>query len=132
MNILKLASVVLTFILITSCASTVSFPISDLVPAAEISVSKKQDKNNNYTIKVIANNLASAERLDPPKNNYVVWIVTEDNGVKNIGQLSNDNAKKVELETATPFNVKEIFITAEEEGNITYPSGVEITRTKLN
>ncbi len=52
--------------------------------------------------------------------------------MKNIGQLSNDNAKKVELETATPFNVKEIFITAEEEGNITYPSGVEITRTKLN
>lgn len=127
----KLLGIGIISLFISSCASTVKFPLSDLVPAAEISVSKKQDNNNNYIIKITAENLASAERLDPPKNNYVVWVVTEDNGVKNVGQLINENAKKVELETTTPFNIKEIFITAEDEGNITYPSGIEITRTKL-
>jgi len=128
---LKLFAVVIGVLFFTSCATSVNFPVSDLVPAAEIRVSKKQDNNNNYTIKVTAENLASAARLDPPKNNYVVWIATEDNGLKNVGQLLNKNAKKVELETTTPFNVREIFITAEDEGNITYPSGIEITRTKL-
>lgn len=128
---LNILAMVIAILFMTSCATSVNFPVSDLVPAAEIKVTKKQDNNNNYTIKVTAENLASATRLDPPKNNYVVWIVTEDNGVKNVGQLVNKNAKKVELETTTPFNVEEIFITAEEEGTITYPSGIEITRTTL-
>ena len=127
----KLLAIVIGVLFFTSCATSVNFPVSDLVPAAEIKVSKAQDNNNNYTIKVTAENLASATRLDPPKNNYVVWIVTEDNGVKNVGQLVNKNAKKVELKTTTPFNVEEIFITAEDEGSITYPSGIEITRTTI-
>ena len=128
---MKIIAITMVFLMFISCGTAKKFPLSDLVPAAEITVSKKQDNNNNFIIEVIAKNLASANRLDPPKNNYVVWIVTEDNGIKNVGQLSNKNAKKVELETTTPFNVKEIFITAEDEGNITYPSGIEITRTKL-
>ena len=132
MKNLKILTIVFTVVLFTECASTVSFPVSDLVPASEITVQKKQDKNNNYTTKVTAENLASATRLDPPKNNYVVWVVTEDNGVKNVGQLMHKNAQKVELETTTAFNVNEIFITAEDEGNITYPTGIEITRTKLD
>ncbi|MBJ2172661.1 hypothetical protein JBL43_00320 [Aureibaculum sp. A20] len=128
---MKIITITMVFLMFISCGTTKKFPLSDLVPAAEITVSKKQDNNNNYVIEVSAENLASADRLDPPKNNYVVWIVTEDNGIKNVGQLSNKNAKKVELETTTPFDVKEIFITAENEGNITYPSGIEITRTTL-
>ncbi|MDY7396629.1 hypothetical protein UMM65_15370 [Aureibaculum sp. 2210JD6-5] len=128
---LKTIKIVVLSLLFASCATTVKFPISDLVPAAEISATKKQDSNNNYTIKVTAENLASPDRLDPPRDYYVVWGVTEDNGVKNLGLLSNKNAKKVELETITPFSVKEIFITAEKEGNISEPSNLEITRKKL-
>jgi hypothetical protein len=118
--------------LLTSCASVAKFPVSSITPAAEITAKKKQDKNNNFVINVIANHLASAERLDPPKSNYIVWIVTENNGTKNIGQLTNKNGKKSFLKTSTPFNIKEIFITAEEQGNISYPSGSEISRTIFN
>ena len=119
-------------VLITSCVSTAKFPVSSIVPAAEITVKKKQDKHNNYVITLTAENLAEANRLNPPKNNYSVWIV-EDNGmIKNVGQLTNKNAEKVILTTLTPFNVKEIFITAEEQGNLTYPAGVEISRTRFN
>ena len=118
--------------LMTSCASTAKFPVSSTVPAAEITANKKQDKNNNYVIELTAKNLADASRLNPQMNNYSVWIVEDNGATKNVGQLSNKNAKKVVLKTVTPFNVKEIFITAEEQGNLTYPSGVEISRTTFN
>lgn len=131
MKVSKLASLILFFILLMACSSKATFPISSSVPAADITVKKKQDKNNNYVIEVTATNMAEASRLNPPKNNYCVWIITDDGMTKNIGQLSNKNAKKAVLKTVTPFNAKEIFITAEEEGNLNYPAGTEITRSKF-
>jgi len=117
---------------LTSCATTTKFPLSSTVPAAEITAKINQDKNKNYVINVIAKNLASADRLNPPKNNYSIWIVTENGTIKNIGQLTNLNAKTATLKTLTPFNVKEIFITAEDQGNLTYPNGIEISRTNFS
>ena len=75
--------------------------------------------------------MASPDRLNPPKNNYSVWIVTEKNGTKNLGQLINKNAKKAVLKTTTPFKVVEIFITTENQGNISYPTGDEISRVSF-
>ncbi|MEO7174809.1 MAG: hypothetical protein ABIV51_03145 [Saprospiraceae bacterium] len=116
---------------LSSCASNAKFPVSSITPAAEISAKMKHDKNKNSVIEVTASNLASADRLNPPKKNYVVWISTENNGTTNIGQLNNKNAKKSYLKTSTPFKVKEIFITAEDQGDMSYPSGIEITRTRF-
>lgn len=132
MKTIKSIIIIATLALITSCGTVAKFPISSSVPAAEITVKKKQDKNNNYVIELIAENLAEASRLNPPRSNYSVWIVVEDGTVKNIGQLTNKNAKKAELKTVTPFNAKEIFITAENEGNLNYPEGHEISRTNFN
>ncbi len=112
-----------------SCASTAKFPVSSTAPAAEISAKKSQDKNKNYTIELTVNNLSSADRLIPSKKNYSVWIVTDDNITKNIGQLNISNGKKTILKTVTAFNVKEIFITAEDQGDLSYPMGTEISRT---
>ncbi|KUO68892.1 MAG: hypothetical protein APF83_02080 [Lutibacter sp. BRH_c52] len=119
-------------VLLTSCATTAKFPVSSVTPAAEITAKKKQDKNNNYVIEVTAKNLASADRIDPSKKNYNVWIVTENNGTKNAGMLVNKNAKTASLKTSTPFDVKEIFITAEDQGDYSYPVGIEIARTSFN
>src|SRR4030066_2177533 len=120
---------VAVLVLLTSCATTAKFPVSSVTPAAEITAKKKQDKNNNYVIEVTAKNLASADRVDPTKKNYNVWIVTENNGTKNAGMLVNKNAKKASLKTSTPFDVREIFITAEDQGDYSYPVGIEISRT---
>ena len=117
--------------LLNACGSTVNFPTSTVTPAAEITAKTTTDKNNNTVIEVVAKNLASAERLDPPKASYVVWIDTEDNGTKNIGLLNSKNGRKAVLKTSTPFKVKEIYITAEESGTISYPSGIEISRTSF-
>lgn len=118
-----------TVAVLTSCATTVKFPVSSIVPAAEIVAKKKQDKHNNYIIELTAKNLADPERLVPPKTTYSVWIVTENGTVKNIGQLNNKNAKKAILETVTPFNALALFITAEDSGDYNYPRGIEISRT---
>ena len=91
-----------------------------------------KDKHKNYVIELTARNLAEASRLNPPKNNYSVWIVVENGMTKNVGQLTNKNAKKSVLKTVTPFNVKEIFITAEDQGNLSWPAGIEISRTTFN
>ncbi len=117
--------------MLASCASTAKFPVSRDAPAANIVAKKKQDKNNNYVIKLTAENLAEPGRLSPPKNNYSVWIVTRDGAVKNLGQLSFRNAKKVVLEAVTPFDAKEIFITAENQGDLTSPQGINISRAKF-
>lgn len=118
--------------LLASCATAVKFPVSSIVPAAEIVAKKKQDKNNNYAIELIAKNLADPNRLVPPKTSYSVWIVAENGTVKNIGQLTNKNAKKAVLETVTPFNALALFITAEDSGNLNYPRGIEISRTTFS
>lgn len=117
-------------IIISSCSSTKKLPVSSVVPAAEITVTESMDKNNNYEIVVKAKNLASPERLNPPKSYYVVWGTTEQ-GIKNLGQLVNKNARKAELKTLTPFKVSEIFITAEKQGNVSSPGGIEISRAIL-
>lgn len=125
--------IILGFIvMISSCASTAIFPVSATVPAAVIKATKKQDQNSNYIIELTAENLAEASRLDPPMNNYSVWIIVGNGDTKNIGQLSNKNGKTAILKTLTPFDVKEIFITAEKQGDLTFPEGIEISRTKFN
>ncbi|MFN4198663.1 MAG: hypothetical protein ACK4FS_06515 [Flavobacterium sp.] len=118
-------------ILFTGCATTATFPVSDVVPAAEIKVKKKSDKNGNHTLEITAQHLAGADRLNPPANNYSVWIVTQDHGIKNLGQMQVRNTRKTTFKTSTPFDFSEIFITAESQGDLRYPSGREISRTKI-
>ncbi len=123
-------SAILVFLL-TSCNSTTKFPVSSVTPAAVITAKVKKDKSNNSAISITAKNLASAERLSPPKSIYVVWITTSDNGVKNIGQLKGKNEKSATLETLTSFDPIEIIITAEDNGSVSYPAGIEISRSAV-
>ncbi len=126
----KLISLVL-LMLFASCTSTKTFPVSDLAPAAEITVKQKTNNNDNNEITVKAKYLASPERVSNSATAYVVWLVSEENGVKNIGALYNENGEDSELKTITSFVGSEIFITAEKEAGISQPEGVEITRVTL-
>ena len=123
-------SIALAFVMV-ACGTTVKLPVSNVVPAAVITAKKKTDKNNNIEISVSASNLASPERLSPSRKIYVVWITTKESGIKNIGQLENKNAKKASLTTVSSFEPVEIFITAKDDGNATYPTGTEISRARF-
>jgi hypothetical protein len=131
MKIQNYTWMVLSIFLLSSCGSTVKFPVSNVVPAAEIKVTTKVDKNKNNQIEIVANNMASPDRLNPPGNAYVIWAVTDDNMLRNLGQLINKNSKKSTFKTSTPFEITEIFITAEERGDLTRPNGQEISRVRL-
>ncbi|NER10051.1 hypothetical protein SAMN06265375_101417 [Muriicola jejuensis] len=117
--------------LFTACSTTKTFPVSQVAPAAEITVKQKTDNNDNNQITVKAKYLASPDRVSRGATAYVVWLVSEENGIKNIGALYNENGEDSELETVTSFIGTEIFITAEREAGISRPDGVEISRVKL-
>ena len=131
MNNFKLILFVALVLFFTSCVTTAKFPVSSVTPTADIVAKIKNDKNGNSIIEIKAKNLAAADRLTPPKDAYIVWINTDSEGVRNIGRLINNNAKTTVLKTLTPFQFGEIFITAEDSDDISYPSGVEISRVKL-
>lgn len=119
-------------VMMSACStSKAKFPVSNVTPAADISAKKSVDKQNNYVLEITANNLAEANRMNPPGNNYSVWIKTKEHGVRNVGQLNVDNAQKTKFKTLTPFDFNEVFITVENQGDLTYPRGIEISRTKI-
>lgn len=121
--ILLLISVLFT----TSCARKIHFDNSNVVPAARGTVKLKTDDNNNHSIEIKVRHLAPPARLQPPKSVYVVWAETSQNGVQNLGQLKTStglisNTLKASLDAVTPFTPKRIFITAENQANIEFPS----------
>ena len=118
-------------IALSSCNVFVKFPISDITPAADILAKKGTDNQKNFTLEIVAENLAKAERLNPPGKNYIVWVQTKDVGIKNVGQLTVDNSKKTTFSATTPFDFYEVFITVEDQGDLTYPRGIEIGRVKI-
>ncbi len=128
MNTLIAISMVLLY---SACVTQAKFGISTVAPAADITAKKKVDVQKNYTLEITAINLASADRLTPPGNNYSVWIVTKAYGLKNVGQLNVKNAEKTVFNTTTPYDFSEVVITVENKGDLNYPEGVEIARAKF-
>lgn len=118
-------------LVLSACANISKFPVSSVSPAANIEMRRQQDNNGNTEITIAAKNLAGAERLSPPKKVYVAWVILESSKVRNIGQLNSENAKKAEMKTLIPFKFTEVFITAEDQADISYPKGVEISRIKF-
>lgn len=117
-----------------SCATETKFQTSSLVPAAEGEVKVSQDKNNNYKIDVEVIRLAEPQRLSPSKDMYVLWMETEENGIKNLGQLKTSSGflsktLKSSLETVTSFKPKGFIITAEDDARIQYPGSQVVLRT---
>lgn len=110
----------------SSCARKTTFLTSSVVPAARGSVKVKKDDNNNYVIKMKMTGLAEAKRLEPAKQVYVVWMESDDHAVKNLGQINSSSSLlsktlKASFETVTPFKPVKIFITAEDQADVTYP-----------
>ena len=110
---------------LTSCSQKIAFQNSTVVPAAQGKVTIKKDSNKNYAIKIKISNLAEVQRLQPAKNVYVVWIETEENNIKNIGRIKSDSGflsskLKATFETVTSFKPTKVFITGENNQDVSY------------
>ena len=127
-------TVALMLIYFSSCAKKISFQTSTVAPAATGTVKVTKDGNKNYAIKISLSNLAQPNRLEPAKNTYVVWMETQNNGTKNIGQINSSTGflsrkLKASFATVSSFKPEKIFITAENEANIQYPGGQLVLST---
>jgi hypothetical protein len=52
---------------------------------------------------------------------YVVWMLTDQGIMKNIGRVNSSNKLKVSFETVSSFKPIKIFITAEDDEDVQYP-----------
>ena len=117
-----------------SCATKVNFLNSSVVPAAEGFVKVKKDNNNNYAIHIELVNLAEPDRLQPGRKTYVVWMETDRDALKNIGQINSSTSLlskrlKADFETVSPVKPTKIFITAEDDASIQYPGSQVVLST---
>lgn len=131
---LHFSVIMLAAILFVGCATKVPFNGSSVVPGADGTVKVKKDNNKNYAIKLSVYNLAPSQKLTPSKNTYVVWMETDQNITKNIGQLNSasglfSKALKAEMETVSAVKPTKIYITAEDDPSVTYPSGQVVLTT---
>ena len=121
-------------LLVTSCATNVSFLNSSVVPAAKGTVKIKKDNNKNYQINLEIKDLAEVERLQSSKQMYVVWMETERGIYENLGQLHSSTGfmskqHTASLESSSPYKPVRIFVTAENESNVQNPDSKEILTT---
>lgn len=134
-NIYSLAVVAFIVFALSSCARKMSFQTSPVVPAAQGTVKIKKDKNKNYNIDLNVMRLASPDRLNPPKDLYVVWMTTVGSDAKNIGQIKTSSSLlsktlKSSLKTISTTQPTGFFITAENDGNIQYPGEEVVLKTQ--
>ena len=116
--------------LISSCSKKIEFNNSSIVPAARGHVKVKKDKNDNYNIKLELSYLAEPTRLDPPKRFYVVWLSSNANETPlNIGQIVGTSKLHVGFESVSASKPKRIFVTAEDDASVQYPSSYVVIET---
>lgn len=117
-----------------SCARKITFVTSSEAPAATGKVKIKKDNNNNYNIDISIRHLASSDQLTPPAKTYVVWIVTDKNETKNMGQINSSSGflsskLKASFNTVSSSKPTKVFITAEDNGDVFYPGNRVILTT---
>jgi len=125
-NIFIGAFAVMMIFSISSCATKVQFATSQVVPAARGTVKVKKDNNNNYSIKIEISNLAEVKRLQSDKKTYVVWMVTDQDETKNLGEIKSSSGTfskhlTASFKTVTSNKPSKIFITAEDEATTLHP-----------
>jgi hypothetical protein len=125
-NILRGIFAMILIFSLFSCATSVSFLNSAFVPAARGSVKIKTDNNKNYVIQITLSDLAEASRLQPAKLTYIVWMITDRDLTKNIGQLNSSKGfmskqLKGSFKTVSSDKPVKIFITAEDDAAVQYP-----------
>ena len=122
-------------LVLSACSSSMTFQDSSVVPAASGDVKVRKDKNDNYAITVNVRNLAEPKKLSPSRDVYIVWMQSDRDLVKKLGQISIGSGlfnKSLTGELTATETVKpdRIFITAENDPQTLNPSTEVVLTTK--
>jgi hypothetical protein len=97
---------------------------SPALPSVEGRVKFNVTVNDNTSIELTVKHLPRPERLTPPASNYVVWTrATKEAPAQSIGALVVDKDLNGKLVTETSLHSFDLFITAEDSGQVQQPSG---------
>lgn len=129
LTLLAVLASIVVILSFSSCVNKAPFLSSAVVPAAKGTVKVKKDNNQNYLVQIKISNLAGPERLTPPRSTYVVWLMSADDNIKNIGQINISNSLSASFETVSAFRPTKIIVTAEDGPNVLYPSNTDIVLT---
>ena len=115
-------------------AKKIGFLSSPVVPAARGYVKVKRDIDENYLIQVKISNLAEVNRLQPSRQAYVVWMITDHEITVNIGKIISSTTflstkLKASLKKVSSSKPIKIFITAEDEAGAQSPNEQVILTT---
>ena len=135
MKAIVLGVIALAFVQLSAEAQKVHFKTSSIVPAAEGTVKVSTNKDKGYNININILHLAGPQRLQPAAKTYIVWMDTEQNSTKNLGEMQSKDGflsktLKAYLTTTTPFKPTRIFITAEDVAAISNPHGQQVLTTR--
>jgi hypothetical protein len=108
-----------------------SLTASPSVPAAKGKVDVDKDQNGNRKVKLEVQHLAKPSTLTPAQAGYVVWIQARGKDAENKGQLRVNDKLDGKLETTTPYEAFDIFVTGEENPSVTAPAGPEVLRATV-
>ncbi|GAB3717903.1 hypothetical protein GCM10027592_60400 [Spirosoma flavus] len=130
-TIYSVATAIFLGIGLNACTPKMTFVTSTIVPAASGTVSVKKDKNKNYVTNVTVMNLAEPKNLSSAKNTYLVWMESNNNSAKKLGQLMpKGKGLKGTLSATSIDKPDQIFITAENNADIQYPDGEVVLTTR--
>jgi len=131
MKTINYVTLFVLLMILTSCGTTVKFPVSTIVPAAVGSVTIAKDKNNNYVIDLKVEYLANSNRLTPAKKCYVVWLMTSSGTNINQGMLVSNKKNKASFKSVSSIKPLQVFVTAEDAGDGSLPGNQELFRTEV-
>jgi hypothetical protein len=97
---------------------------SSALPSVEGRAKFSVTVNDNTAIELTVKHLPRPERLSPPASNYVVWTrATKEAPAQSVGALVVDKNLNGKLVTETALHSFDLFITAEDSGQVQQPSG---------
>jgi hypothetical protein len=100
-------------------------------PGAQGKLNVDKQKDGTQQVKVDVQHLAIPSALTPPKMGYVVWIQPPDHPPENHGVLKVGKDEKGSFQTTTAYPRYDVFVTAEDNLQVTEPSGPVVARASV-
>lgn len=128
---LSLALLPLLLFALTCAAKTYRLTADPSVPAASGKLDVSHDHNGNTKLQLSVDHLAKPANLTPAKSVYVVWIQPNGEEPKNLGELTVGDHLKGEFGGVTPSKSFDLFVTAEDNGQASSPTGTQLLKTRV-